>query len=144
MKLTKFLITSALVFALSGTWALAQDNGDGEDGDSDLDVTMTLLPENAQQPDAVTRELELPRDDEGAYRASQEGVENSAAGLEAANLAREDGRAFGQDTAAEAQENRENIGRESRPNLEDLLPDQVPDVPNLPDVPGPPATPPGQ
>jgi len=132
MKFFRGIIVAGAACALAGNLALAQE--EGEDG---LDVTITLLPEHVELPDAVTRELELPRDDVGDFRASEQGVENSAAGLERANEAREQGRNNGLETA---EENRENMGRESRPSLEDL-PDQVPDlpdVPNPPDLPDPP------
>jgi hypothetical protein len=139
MKWIKFLIISAFTFALSGGGAFAQ----GDDGDGDLPLTMTLMPENAQQPDAVTREIELPRDAEGEFRASVEGVENSAAGLEIANAARADGRAFGEAAAeaaesnrAAAEDNRGDFGRGTMPNLGDLVPSQVPDAV--------PASPPGR
>lgn len=133
------LVGAAL--SLAGSLASAQEEGDG-DG---LDVTITLLPEQVELPDAVTRDLELPRDDEGEFRPAPQAVENSAEALANATAARDEGRTFGLETA---QENRENAGRESRPDLDDL-PDQVPDLPNVPDLPdGPdlpdtPAGPPG-
>lgn len=140
MKLASRCLTVALALAFAGNVAFAQgDGGEGGEGD-DLDVFMRVLPANAELPEAATREIELPRDgeDENApFRPSEQGVNNGGEGLETANDAREDGRAFGQEAAAAAQENRENLGRGSRPDLEDL-PDQVPD-----DIPAPPETPGG-
>jgi hypothetical protein len=132
MMRASLLISTAL--ALSANVALAQDGEEGET-DSDLDVTMTVIPEDVELSEAVILELEIPRDAEGEFRASEQGVINSASGLDTANAAREDGRSFGQETAAAAQENRESLGRESRPDLEDLLPDQVPNLPEIPDFP---------
>lgn len=133
MSMKLILIAPALALGLSGADALAQD-GDADD----LDVTITLMAEDAEESDAVTRTLELPTNDEGEYIPSDQGVDNSAKGLETANAAREDGRAFGEATAAAAQESRENLGRGERPNLEDLVPDHVPNVPELPETPSPP------
>jgi hypothetical protein len=142
MKIRSTLVFfSALTLSLSASWVFAQE---GEGGD-DLDVTMTLMPEGADLPDAVTRELELPRytegENEGEYIPSSQGVENSANGLETANAAREDGRAFGEAAAEAAQDNREEHSRGNMPDLENLLPDQVPDMPGPPDRPGPPDAP---
>jgi hypothetical protein len=129
----QLLLVTAFALALAGTSALA-DDGDADDG---LDVTITLMPEDADLPDAVTAAIELPQDEEGPI-PNEEGVEHSADGLETANLAREDGRAFGEATAASADENRENLGRGSLPDLEDLVPDNVPETPDLPEIPSPP------
>lgn len=67
--------------------------------------------------DEVTNVLELPED------ASAEAVENSAFGVDTANRAREDGRAFGEQQAAEArsrgQEARETAGESARDNARD-------------------------
>jgi hypothetical protein len=130
MKLSKSLAVAALTCALSG-FAFAQDD----------ELTMTLLPEGAELPDAVTKVIELPKNDEGEYIASEEGVTNSAEGLAIANAAREDGRAFGEEMAASARENRENFSRGGRPDLADVLPGQVPgsipDAPAIPQIPVP-------
>jgi hypothetical protein len=124
MKLSKALAVAALSCALS-SFAFAQDD----------ELTMTLLPEGAELPDAVTKVIELPKNDEGEYLASEEGVANSAEGLAIANAAREDGRAFGEEMAASARENRENFTR-GRPDLGGLLPGQVPDgIPDAPAIP---------
>jgi hypothetical protein len=138
MKRANQLLATTLALVLGASPAFAQDAGED---DGDLDVTMRLLPANAELPDAATREIELPVNDEGEFRASEQGIENSLAGIETANAAREDGRAFGQEAAAAAQENRENMGRGSRPDLEELLPEQVPNVPEIPDRPDRPETP---
>lgn len=143
MKVRKTLTAfSALAFALGAGAAVAQD---GDDGTDDLELTMTLMPEDAELPDAVTRELELPRyaegENEGEYIPSAQGVEHGTQGLDTANLAREDGRAFGEAAREAAQDNREEFGQGERPDLDDVLPDQVPDD-HTPDLPEPPAGPP--
>ena len=123
---------------LGADWTFAQD----APGD-DLEITMTLMPEGGDLPDAVTRELTLPmfpEDDEN------QGVVNSADGLATANQAREDGREFGRQAAAAAQDNRENLGRGQPEDLPMGPPDELPgppdDLPGPPDdLPGPPDTP---
>jgi hypothetical protein len=177
MKATMKLMAVATAFALSGNVALAQDGGEGGDlaGGAPqqdpprrpgqlpgmppppgvaLDVTITLVPEGTELPDVVTADIMLPTDDEGLPIAAEAGVENSAAGLEIANSARADGRAFGESMAEAAQANREELGRGSRPALEDLVPTDLPvdlsglpenppepsgrpDLPDLPEVPAP-------
>jgi hypothetical protein len=129
MKLSEILAIAAWTCVL-GNWTFAEDG----------EQTMTLLPEDAESPDAVTKMLELPKNDEGEYIASEEGVTHSAEGLATANAARESGRAFGEEMAANARENHENFSRGVRPDLEDLLPGQVPDgIPDTPAVPEIPA-----
>jgi hypothetical protein len=125
MKLNRLvLFTMALLLSFGGRWTYAQEGDDGA-----LDITMTLMPADADLPDAVTQELALPRDAQGEHRASEEGVTHSAEGLETANEARTDGGlAVAQDAAAEAAANdRADFGRGT---LSDELPNQMPaDVP---------------
>ena len=126
------LVTGVLV-ALSG-YAFAQ-NGE---------QTIALLPEDAELPDVVTAAIDLPKDADGEYRPSVKAVERSAEGIATANAAREDGRAFGESMAAQAKENRELRARGERPDVDDLLPEQVPDdvsLPTLPERPEPPELP---
>jgi hypothetical protein len=136
MKYVNPLIASALACLFSAS-SLAQN---GEE-------TVVLLPEDAELPDVVTAAIDLPRDADGEYRPSAQAVESSAKGLETANAAREDGRAFGTQMAANAADSRETHSRGSRPDLSNLLPDQVPDhvtPPSLPETPiAPPETPVG-
>jgi hypothetical protein len=80
--------------ALAGTSASGQDTANEDAANS----TMTVIPQDAELPDAVTKELVLPDE------ASEAAREHSATGLAKANEAREDGRAFGQATAAAARE----------------------------------------
>jgi hypothetical protein len=134
MKLRSVLVAASLT--LSG-YAFAQD----------AEQTIALLPEGAELPDVVTAAIDLPKDADGEYRPSARAVESSAKGLATANAAREDGRAFGQSMAEQAKENRELRTRGERPDLADLLPDQVPDhvtlptLPERPELPDPPALP---
>jgi hypothetical protein len=110
-----FSIGVALASAFVGGSAIAQEARERGYERAALELTMILIPANAQTPDAVTKTIELPKDDgSGAYVPSAQGVEHSAQGLETANAAREDGRAFGQATAAAARDNRENASRASR------------------------------
>jgi hypothetical protein len=137
-----FLIVTGLAFALSAGSALGQegDEGSGDEGSDSSESTLTVIPEDAELPSVVTEDLALPKDGEDFLPAVQ-GVEHGSAGLETANLAREDGRAFGEAAAAAAEQNREDFERGSRPDLEDLLPDQVPSIPDVPDVPNVPDPP---
>jgi hypothetical protein len=134
MKLRSVLVAASLT--LSG-YAFAQD----------AEQTIALLPEGAELPDVVTAAIDLPKDADGEYRPSARAVDSSAKGLATANAAREDGRAFGQSMAEQAKENRELRTRGERPDLADLLPDQVPDhvtlptLPERPELPDPPALP---
>ena len=107
-----FAIT-ALASAVIGGAAIAQDEPERGNKSAVLELTMTLIPMNAESPGVVTAAIELPKDSSGEYIPSANGVEHSAPGLDTANVAREDGRAFGQATAAAARENRENATRAS-------------------------------
>jgi hypothetical protein len=131
MKYISPFVASALACLISAS-TLAQN---GED-------TVVLLPEGAELPDVVTAAIDLPRDAAGDYRPSVSAVESSAKGLATANAAREDGRAFGAQMAVNAADNRETHSRGSRPDLSDLLPDQVPDHVSPPSLPEPPVAPP--
>lgn len=124
-----------------------------DEADEHADVTMTVLDEG-EAPEEAFSELALPDE------AADEGVTNSADGLNTANAARADGRAFGEATAEEAQ-NRgdesagtaeeglsqardsirdaiargalENVPDEVRDNIpEDVIPDEVPVDPPVP------------
>ena len=120
-------IVLALAVATAGR-AAAQEN---ERATERLDLTMTLLPEQARDAAEITRRIELPpappaAGENGAKPDQPPAQENGQGqGRDTAAEARERGREFGQDVAAEARDNRENAGRGADP-------------------PGPPATPPGQ
>lgn len=92
------------LFVSAPVWAQDAEELEGDD-------TITVLDEG-EDPSNLENDLALPED------AAPEGVENSAFGLETANQARELGREFGQQRAAEARESnrdeavRENIGQE--------------------------------
>ena len=102
-----------------------------------LELTMVLIPANAETPAAVTAKIELPKDASGNYIPSAQGVEHSERGLDTANAAREDGRAFGQATAAAARDNRENAVRAATGASEKERP-TPPETPETPDRPTPP------
>ena len=126
-KSTSSLLAVALASSLCGS-AFAQR---GEE-------TIVLLPEGVELPDVVTNTIDLPKDENGEYRASEEAIAQSAKGIAIANAAREDGRTFGEQMAAAAKENREVHTRSQMPDLSDLRPDHVPDnaaVPELPEQP---------
>ena len=132
-----FAIT-ALTSAITCGSVIAQDapNRGDDHKAAVLELTMALIPANAQTPAAVTATIELPKNEStGAYIPSAQGVEHSAGGLDTANVAREEGRAFGQATAEAARENRENAARASR----DTASPERPPPPETPNPPGPPA-----
>jgi hypothetical protein len=109
-----------------------------------LEITMTLLPENAKDATAVTRKIELPpagqSKADGKRPAELPGAEHGKGqGLDTAAEARERGREFGQAVAEQARDNRENAGRR------DDHPSGPPaDLPVTPHDVGPPDTAPGR
>ncbi len=111
-----------------------------EASEASLEVTIRLLPENAVGPEELTRRIALPPaaarpTPPRAEPADEAPPENEGGrGKEISSEARERGREFGQETAEQARENRENAGR----------PDDVgrPEDPGRPDDPGPPQEPP--
>lgn len=121
---------SIAVFAAAGCLVLgaavhAQDaNDSGKDADN-LDVTMTLLPEGAKLPDAVTRTIKLPPAASGHaasdHAASGLGTANANRtrrenGLKTAEEARAEGRDLGQEMRQQAAEQRENAERGKGPD----------------------------
>lgn len=142
MRHRKPLIALIAALALCDGTLWAQDADDGNDADDLDDVTMTVISEDAEQPDIVTKEIELPRDDQGEYIPSQHGVDSSRTGIETANRAHEDGHAFGQEARALAEDNRERFGRGGEgPDREELLPDGAPGAPEVPERPEQPGSP---
>ena len=123
-KSTSSLLAIALASSLCGS-AFAQR---GEE-------TIVLLPEGVELPDVVTNTIDLPKDENGAYRASEEAIAQSAKGIAIANAAREDGRTFGEQMATAAKENREVHTRSQMPDLSDLRPDHVPNNAAVPELP---------
>ena len=138
MKLADLLMLTTAASLLSCSWAHAQvaENSGSDGGDQSLDLTMTLLPEGATLPDAVTRVIELPEAASDRARDSAnpglESADNARerrdTGLEIAADAIEGGREFGQAMREQAQESRENAGRADPPDRPEL-PDHVPDSP---------------
>ena len=116
--------------------------------ESNLDVTIRLLPENAAGPEDITRRIQLPpaaanpapprpeSDAEKDDKAAAPDDREKGRGNEAADEARERGREAGKETADQARGNRENAGR----------PDDAPGrgPPSDPGPRGPPDTPPGR
>jgi hypothetical protein len=109
-----------------------------------LEITMTLLPEQAENAaQVIQRIIDLPpppapqAGDNGQKPDELPGLENGQGeGLETAAEARERGREFGQDVAADA---RENAGRGDDPPGPPETPPGPPD--NLPTPPGNPGRP---
>jgi hypothetical protein len=99
----QYLTIAGLALALAAGPALAQD----ETGDDATGSTMRVIPEDAQLPDAVTKEIALP---DGA---SEDARTHSADGLAKANDAREHGRDFGQATAAAARDHAQDGAEEN-------------------------------
>ena len=72
-----FAIT-ALASAVIGGAAIAQDEPERGNKNAVLELTMTLIPMNAESPAVVTAAIELPKDASGDYIPSAAGVEHSA------------------------------------------------------------------
>lgn len=116
--------------------AFAEDDAVPEE----LELTMTLMPVNAELPDAVTRTIELPAAASGeAVEASERGLstadearQNRRAGLDTAAEARERGQELGEAMAEQARENREDAGRGDPPATPPAgPPDDLPRPPDL-------------
>lgn len=96
--------------------------------DDETEDTMTVV-EEGQTPEDVVHTLALPED------ASDQARESAAFGLDTANRAREDGRAFGQEMAERARGG--DVGEQIRETVGDARSDQRdrrPDEPGQPDV----------
>jgi len=142
-NIAAFAIATTLL--LAGGMGHAQDSSTAGGADDDtLELTMTLLPEGATLPDAVSKVISLPEvaaDAAGEHEGEGLGKVNEARearaggdeGLERAAEPREDGREFGQQMREQAQDDRENNAH-----------GQPPESPDLPDAPdGNPGAPPG-
>ena len=110
-----------------------------------LEVTMTLLPEQAENAaQVIQRIIDLPpprapeAGDNGQKPDEPPGRENGRGlGQDAAAEARERGREFGLDVAADARENRENAGRgDDPPGPPENPPGRPDDLPTPPGNPG--------
>jgi RNA processing factor Prp31 len=141
----KGLVARAICASLAMAWAVAAYAQ--EKSESNLDVTIRLLPENAVGPEDITRRIELPpaaarptppgaEPDDTAQPPADDKEKEKGRADEAADEARERGREFGQETAEQARGNRENAGR----------PDDAPGrgPPSEPGPRWPPDTPPGR
>ena len=136
LKIRAGAITALTVLVLTGGTAVAQDDV--------LAVTMTILPEQAEAPDDVLRDIELPPDVFEDSVAAEQGEANSQTGRDTADAARLDGREFGEEARELAEDNRERFGRGGERGNTDAAPDDLPVVPentpnlpeNVPDVPG--------
>jgi hypothetical protein len=113
-----------------------------------LELTMALLPEDAVDAEVITRRIELPPAAPDAAANSQRPAEppgqanGQGPGLDTAAEARERGREFGQNVAAQARENRENAGRgDDPPGPPENPPGPPIDVPSPPGNGGPPDNP---
>jgi hypothetical protein len=120
MTMFKRIAITAAAAGLVGVAAsfpvVAQDKGLTKAAER-LEITMTLLPDKAADAAEITRHIELPSAPgptaaDGKRPDELPGAEHGRGdGLEKAAEARELGRQFGQDTAEQARENRENAGR---------------------------------
>jgi hypothetical protein len=85
-------------------------------GDTNLDVTIRLLPENAVGPDEITRRIELPPAAANATPPRADAADEAppdnerGRGDEVSSEARERGREFGQEVSEQARQNRETRG----------------------------------
>ena len=151
MLRAKWIVAVAAGYLVAGVPVHAQDaNDSGTDADS-LDVTITLLPEGATQPDAVTNPIKLPDSIPSQSRAAPPGLgkandnkDRRAQGLATAEEARAQGSEFGQEMRQQAAEQRENAERGKPSDTPGNGPSpSLPDHANPPPAPTPsPATPP--
>jgi hypothetical protein len=121
MNATKGLTWTGLALAVG--CACGADAQENEHAIERLEITLTLLPEQAENAaQVIQRIIDLPpppaeqASDNGQKPDELPGLEHGQGeGLETAAEARELGREFGQDVAADARENRENAGRGDDP-----------------------------
>jgi hypothetical protein len=106
----RFAVIGALAVGVIVNSASAQSAAVPAQAAGVLELTMRLMPANAESSTVITSTIELRKDSAGAYAPK-------APGAEAANHAREDGRAYGEAAAAAARDNRESASRRSRPDL---------------------------
>jgi hypothetical protein len=106
----RFAVIGALAVAVIVTSASAQSGTVPARAAGVLELTMRLMPANAESSTAITSTIELRKDSAGAYITN-------APRAESADLGREDGRAHGEAAAAAARDNRESASRRSRPDL---------------------------
>ena len=123
-----------------GTGVFAEEPPDDEPVPEELELTMTLMPANAELPDAVTRKIELPtaasargaEASEPGRAGADDARENRQEGLDVAAEARERALEFGEAMAEQARENREDAGRGDPPvTPPDGPPDDLPGPPDL-------------
>jgi hypothetical protein len=135
MTWTSRLAAGWLVLAL-GPVAMAQTPPAKPAPSEDLDVTMRVIVDpNAKVPDEIVRRIPLPQ----PKSARAPGTPPDNASKPAGSDAREQGREFGQDVAAQARQRAEEARRNAGPPG-DRGPAQPPGPPA--DPPGPPVTPP--
>jgi hypothetical protein len=107
-------------------------SGDGLANDEDLEVTITVVGED-EDPQTVFEVISLPAS------AAPKATENSQRGLETANQARENGKAFGQAKADEAKEKGKaaknnasnaaaNAADQNQENIKDIVSSKVPEA----------------
>jgi hypothetical protein len=132
--MTRLLAITALTSAINCGSAIAQDELKHGNRDALLELTMTVMPTNAKTSDAVTTIIELPKESSGDGIPRTQGIEHSARGLDTADSAREDGRAFGEAAAAAARDNREAASRASHDVGNEPKPAN-PETPDRPDLP---------
>jgi hypothetical protein len=130
----RLLAITALTSAVIQGSAVAQDEAQRGNSDAVLELTMTLIPTNAKTSAAVTAIIELPKELSGDETPNTQGAERSSRGLDRANSAREDGRAFGDAAAAAARDNREAASRASH-DADNPPPPPTPEPPDRPDRP---------
>ena len=143
MSATKGMTWTGLALAAACAWgAVPQENARAIER---LQITMTLLPEQAENAARVIqRIIDLPpppaeqASDNGQRPEELPGLEHGQGeGLETAVEAREGGREFGQDVAADARDNRENAGRgDDPPGPPDDIPGPPGNLPTPPTNPG--------
>jgi hypothetical protein len=129
------LAISALTSAIICGSAIAQDEAHRSNRPGVLELTMTLIPNDARTSAAVTAIIELPPTFRGDKVQNTQGAERSARGLDTASLSSEHGRELGEAEAAAARDNLETVGRASHDGRDQPPPAAPPEPTERTDLP---------
>jgi len=125
MKIKHYLILYAAIAVMLASSPVSAN-------DEDLEITITVVGEG-EDPQAAFEIISLP------FSAAAEANENNQQGLETANQARENGKAFGQAKADEAKEKGKaaknnannaaaNAAAQNQENIKDIVSSKVPEA----------------
>ena len=127
----------AMAACFIGTTAFGQEPPDDQPVPEELELTMTLMPANAELPEAVTKTIELPpaaaaRSAEASEPGRERADDARGNRQDTAAEARERGLELGEAMAEQARENREDAGRGDPPVTPPAgPPDDLPGPPDL-------------